>query len=280
MSSALPEYLVPILDRIAIREGLIDASTEVETGSNIGDNFTSRLLRVVIMGYRQQGDGNKVESKLHLLCKLAPENVKRREDFQGELAFERESYFYNKLAPQFVQFQAEKGLPEEDQFKSFPKCYEVYSDPENGVYVIIIEDLRPKKFAMWPKEKPMPASYLTATLRELAKFHAISFALKDQRPEVFAEHKQLVDITEAFMSSENMRSMFRQSYQRVIDVLEADEHKAILRDIQENCKEYFQACQTEVASNRFGVVIHGDFWNNNILFRTNAVVREILDFNF
>lgn len=271
--SSLPKYLVPILEKIANREDLIDFSIEVDTGSNTGDNFMSQLLRVVITGYRNQVDGSKVEDKLHLLCKLAPENVNRRKDFQGELAFNRESYFYTKIVPQFMQFQAEKELPEADQFKSFPKCYEVFSDAESGVFAIIIEDLRPKKFTMWPKEKPMSVDYLAATLRELAKYNAISFALKDQRPEQFAEHKKLTELTEAFMSSENVCSMLRESYQRAIDVLKNDEYKVILRDVQQNCKKYFQACQNEVVSDRFGVVNHGDFWNNNILFRTNETVR-------
>lgn len=125
---------------------------------------------------------------------------------------------------------------------------------------------------MWPKEKPMPVDYLAAVLRELAKYHAVSFALKDQRPEPFVEHKKLIDITENCMSSANMRSMFTQCYQRVIDVLQNEEQKDIMRDIQRKFKQYLQACQNEVASDRFGVVAHGDFWNNNILFRTHEEV--------
>lgn len=273
--STLPDYLIPILEKIAKREKFIDFTTEIDSGSNIGDNFTSQLLRIVITGHRQQLNGHEIQDKLHLLCKLAPENAKRREDFQGELSFDRESYFYTKLAPQFMQFQAEKVLPEMDTFKSFPKCYEVFSDAENGIFVVIIEDLRPKQFSMWPRELPMPVDYVAASLRELAKYHAISFVLKDQRPEQFAEHKKLIDVTEAFMMSENIRSMFVQSYQRVIDVLQNDEHKDIMRDMQRNVKEYFLACQTGEAADRFGVVTHGDLWNNNILFRTDEAVSGI-----
>lgn len=274
--SLLPEYLVPFLEKIAKNESLIDFTIDVDSGSNIGDNFTSELLRVVITGYQQPVKSNKVERKLNLLCKLAPQSAQRRQDFQAGMSFDRESYFYTNILPQFLRFQTEKGLPETDQFKSFPKCYEVFSDAENGIYVIILEDLRPKEFAMWPKEKPMPVDYLAAVLRELAKYHAVSFALKDQRPEHFAEHKKLVDITENCMSSENMRSMFTQCYQRVIDVLQNEEQKDIMRDIQRKFKQYFQACQNEVASDRFGVVTHGDFWNNNILFRTHEGVRQCL----
>lgn len=269
---ALPKYLLPILEKIAKREGFIEFTTEVDSGSNVGDNFTSELLRIIITGHRQPVTGTADEEKLHLMCKLAPENAKRCADFQGELSFDRESYFYTKLMPQFAEFQAEKGLPAVDQFKAFPKCYDVFSDTENDVYVVTIEDMRPKDFAMWPKEKPMDVEYVAATLRELAKYHAISFAMKDQRPEQFAEHKKLIDVTQAFLTSENMHSMFRQCYERVIDALQNDDYKDILRDVQRNIKKYFQECQTEEAADRFGVVTHGDLWNNNILFRTNEAV--------
>lgn len=275
--SSLPKYLIPILEKIAKNEGFVDFITDVNTGSNIGDNFTSQLLRVVIAGCRQQADGSKIEEQLHLLCKLAPENEKRREEFQVDSGFDSESYFYTRIVPQFMQFQLDRGLPEDDHFRSFPKCYEVFSDPENGHYAIIIEDLRPKKFAMWPKEKPVPENYLAKTLRELAKYHAISFAMKDQQPEQFAEHKKLTNPAESSFS-ESMLTSFWESHQRTIDVLQDDEQKTIMRDVQKNCEKYFQVGEDDVEAN--GVVIHGDLWNNNILYRTNETVRRILSEQF
>lgn len=97
---------------------------------------------IVISGHRQKTGGSKIEVKL-----------KRREDFQGNLKLIRESYFYKKLMPQFTQFQNEKSLQKADQIKFLPKYYEAISNVESGAHAIIIEDLRPKKFAMWPKEK-------------------------------------------------------------------------------------------------------------------------------
>lgn len=196
---ALPAYLVPILKRIAEKEGFVDFTTDVGSGSNIGDNFMGELLTAVISGKQKQNYGKEIDTKLNLLCKLAPTSAQRRKEFLADEVFGREAYFYNTVAPAFTRFQQENGLPDEDQFKAFPKCYEAIHDPENEIYAIIMQDLRPEGFAMWPKKEPTPTSYSRLFVRELAKFHAISFAMKDQQPEQFKEFEKLNDVLRLFI---------------------------------------------------------------------------------
>lgn len=141
----LPAYLAPILARITKKEGFIDYTTDIGAGTNVGDNFGSELLRAVISGKRTSNDGkSSVEAKLNLLCKFAPTNEHRRKEFMADILFERETYFYNKVLPTFIRFQQDKGLPEADQFHSFPKCYETVHDSEKEIFAIVMQDLRPE----------------------------------------------------------------------------------------------------------------------------------------
>lgn len=269
---ALPEYLPPILERIAEKENFVNFTINFGSGSNVGDNFSGDLVSAIISGRRKQKDDKEVDAELSLLCKLAPANAQRRKELECDVFFERESYFYNTVAPTFTRFQQERGLSEEDQFKAFPKCYEAVYDPENGICVIIMEDLRTKGFAMWPKQKPAPASYCRLFVREMAKFHAISFAMKDQQPERFEEFKKLNDLTNVYVKVPNKVEFFWNSCKRVIGALENENHKDIVRDIQNNIPAYVASCLGREAANRFGVISHGDCWNNNFLYRPNEKV--------
>lgn len=278
--AALPDYLVPILKRIAEKEGFAEFTTDVGSGSNVGDNFLGELLTAAISGKQKQKDGTTIDATLNLLCKLAPSNAQRRKEFLADVVFDRETYFYNVVAPEFIRFQQEKGLADDEQFKAFPKCYEAIHDPENEVYAVIMEDLRPEGFGMWPKQKPTPPAYSRLFVRELAKLHAISFAMKDQEPEKFEKFKKLDDILKKFSESASRIEFFTNCYDRAIDALDDEKPKEIMKDIRNNIPEYIELCLGEEAANRNGVIAHGDCWNNNLLFRANKEVVHRLNFYF
>lgn len=272
--SALPKYLPPILKQIAEKKCFTNFLTDIGSGTNIDDTLVGELLTAEISGEQRQRDGHEIDAKLNLLCKVAPANSQQRKESMADLLFKRESYFYNTVAPAFIHFQQAKGLPEEDQFKAFPRCYEAVCDQEKEVFAIVMEDLRPKGFAMWPMQKPVPPAQCRLFVRELAKFHAISFAMKDQQPEKFEEYRNLDDLLPALNSTSDSINLLRNSYKRAIEALESEEHKQIMRDIEARILEYFESCLGKNATEAFGVVSHGDTWNNNILYRTNSQVRS------
>lgn len=237
-----------------------------------------RILTAVISGKQKPKDDLEIDAKLNLLCKIAAANAQQCKESMADLLFKRESYFYNTVAPAFMHFQQEKGLPEKDQFKAFPQCYEAVCDQEKEVFTIVMEDLRPKGFTMLPMQKPIPPAHCRLFMRELAKFHAISFAMKDQQPEEFEEFKKLDDLLSALNSTPDSINSFRNSYNRAIEALESEEHKNIMRDVETRTPEYFESCLGRNAAEAFGVVSHGDTWNNNILYRTNSQVRSGINY--
>lgn len=55
-------------------------------------------------------------------------------------------------------------------FSSFPKMYACKIDDENGIHILIMEDLRANKYGMWPREKVIPLEHQLFFIRELGKF--------------------------------------------------------------------------------------------------------------
>lgn len=253
--SALPNYIQALLDKIIKENGFKDCAVQIKQGSQAGDGFMSELSCITL----EERNGEK---KLHLVCKVAPLNKNRRKEYISGVAFAREANFYTKLMPSFEKFQNEKKLSKDDQFLAYPKCYAATVDDENEQYAIILEDLRPQEFRMWNKAKPSPIENVRLALREIGKFHGISMAMKDQRPDEFAEFQKCTDIFRVFLESKNMQDMVRGSYEQAMTSLKNQDYKDIMSDLKENFLHYFDYCLNEESAKRFGVVCHGTLYPN------------------
>lgn len=273
----LPGHIENALKRIAEKVELKSFTIQVKSGSQAGDGFSGQMVSVKMMGSRTNDGSSNAETELNLLCKMPPTDEKRRKDFLCDISFEREIYFYTKVLPAFIEFQAQKLIPAADQFRAYPKCYAGLGVDGDGDFAIIMEDLRPIGFQMWNKAKPTTFNNIRLVLEQIGKFHAISLVMKDQRPDEFAEFKKLTDIMSIFVTTSNMRGMFDASYERAKNALRDDHHKAIMSKVQANYVDYIFSCLNESVCGDFAVVSHGDLWNNNIMYRFD---RNVSVFQF
>lgn len=248
----LPNYAQDLLNKIAKENGFIDYTIQNDYSSTPGEGLAGVLFRIKI-------SDNKSDKKLELVCKVAPDNAIYRKEFCIDEAFHGEALFYTKLMPAFMKFQQEKNLPKDDQFRCYPKCYGTLINSEKEEYVIVLEDLTVLGYEKWPKSKLTPIEHVRQSMRELGKFHGLSFAMKDQKSDAFAEYKKLRDIFWTLCQSENMQAMFGSSFDRTIDSLKSEKHKNIVRHVKENFLRYVDDCFKPNTSDRFHVVNHGNY---------------------
>lgn len=247
----VPNFISDVIDRIIKENGFRDYSLEIKAGSNVGDGFTSDISCITIT--ERNGD-----QQLNLVCKMAPLNKNRRNEFISDIAFAREVLFYDKLMPLFAKFQEEKQLSKDNQFLAYPKCYGTVFDEDKEQYALFLEDLRPKQFKLWNKAKASPIDNVRLAMHEIGKFHGISFAFKDQKPDTFAEFKKLSDIFKFFMEKENMVKLFTTCYSNATSSLKNEQHSKIYSDIEKNFAQYFDDCLNEKLIGPLGVVCHGN----------------------
>lgn len=268
--SSLSEYVHKLLNEIASDEGFSKFEISSEAGANREDGFLGSLVSVAISGDCK--DGSKLEN-LQLLCKIIPNSADRDGEFKTEKVFEREVLMYTKMLPLITQFQRDKGLTESECFVSYPKCYASIANAAESQYVIIMEDLRTQGFVMWPKRQPAPIAQIELVLREVAKLHSVSFALRDQRPQLFEELRGIKDYYRVIFEH-NFMPIMNEAFDRTIPILENREHIDIIADIRKNTLEYFNACLDDGVCEPFGVIGHGDCWNNNYMFRYGDPVSQ------
>lgn len=247
----LPNFAEDLLHKIAKENGFIDYTIQNNYSSKPGEGLAGLLFRIKI-------SDNKIDKKLELVCKVAPDNAIYRKEFCTDIAFHGEAIFYTKLMPAFTKFQQEKHLPKDDQFRCYPRCYGTFINPEKDEYAIVLEDLTVLGYEKWPKSKLTPIEHVNKSMRELGKFHGLSFAMKDQRPNEFAEYKKLREIWWTLCQSENMQAMYGSSFDRTIDALKNEKHKQIVRHVKDNFLRYVDDCFKPNTLDHFHVVNHGN----------------------
>lgn len=272
-TNVLPEFLTVLLKQIAEREGFTDYSFDVSNGSNHGDGFLAVIKRVIVSGSR-----NGKTEKLPLICKLMPTSKARRDQFNSDAVFIREAFMYSQVLPTFAAFQQEKGLSLEDGFCEYPKCYGTLDDKENDRFVIVLEDLKAKNYQLFDKLLPADFNHVKLFAESLGKFHAVSFALKDQRPEEFAKFKHLKDVFVQQVEDQidMMIQMFSFCFDKSIAAFKPEEVAEIkaLTHLKENVVEILKKTASAEAAEPFSIINHGDCWNNNMMYVYGAEVNK------
>lgn len=177
---SLPEYIVNLIDDIARREQLTDYQIELSDASKRGENFTGVLTFLQISGTRNI-NGKSTLGAIHLVLKTAPSSRNRRQVFQAITGFKCEVEMYTKVLPRFITFQENKLLKTEDKPFAIAKVYATVCDEENDQFAIIMEDLRIKNFDKIRGSNSITYEHARLIMAKLAKYHAISFALRDQQ---------------------------------------------------------------------------------------------------
>lgn len=265
----IPEYLHKLLETIATREGFADGYTIISrSGSNVGDGFQGIMLSVVISGTR---NGNPNDD-LVLICKIPPLSELRRKMAVG--AFKQEIAGYESYLPALVKFQQESGISEADGFFAFPKCYGTFADEDKLEFALVLEDLRHNGFRMWNKYLPIDYKHVELALTQLGKFHALSFALRSQQPELF---KQFQDLNSGMFKSvkdfPGSKVFFEKNFDQAIEALHPEDDKEAitkLTDLRNNCMSILGRAVSSADAEPFTVFCHGDCWNNNMMFQYDS----------
>lgn len=265
--SDLPDFVLRLLDKIATDEGFVEHRIETTAGSKRGDGFMGLMVCATIVGTRKTDKKTTKEDELHLLCKLQPTNPERRKEFMSDVVFEREVLAYTEIIPLLVAFQREKGLTEGECFTAFPKCYAAVADAAKGEFALIMEDLRARGFVLWPKTKSFDIDHARTVIENLAKYHAISVALRDQRPDEYASISKHKELMLDFFKNDKMVQMFSLSYDRAIAVLRDPKHIEIAKHVRDDMRGFIEQCVGVDVKDQFSVMSHGDCWINNMLFQ-------------
>lgn len=156
-----------------------------------GDNYLSTVNKIKVTGIV---DGEEV--KTSLVVKSLPTNIGRRNTYRSAEFFQNEIAFYTEVIPKFQKFLEDKGRSE---ILCIPRHLDSVMDGENDY--IALEDVCLLGYEPISRQNCINEDECKIILRTVAKFHAISFAYKDQRGEEFL--KIVENLHETYFSKEH-----------------------------------------------------------------------------
>ncbi|KAF9412776.1 hypothetical protein HW555_008779 [Spodoptera exigua] len=151
-----------LLHTIAKEQKFVDYSLDIKEISSGGANYTSKLFSVTVT------EGTHT---LRLFCKVAAIGEKMRA--QLDKIYTTEHFFYTKLAKMYRNIEDKCGIPDELKL-NISKYYG--SNTEMNEEAMVLEDLTASGYEAYDRFKSIDWPYAQAAVRELAKFHACSWA--------------------------------------------------------------------------------------------------------
>ncbi|CAH1116681.1 unnamed protein product [Phaedon cochleariae] len=180
------------------------------------------------------------------------------------IAFHREAMVYEKIVPLFMDLQRKKGI--QMPFDSVPKCYQTIEN--QNLEAIILEDMRKSGYRLHNRTIPMDLPHLKLILENYAKWHALSFAVRDQNNGELESNK-LTNVARYYFRKDSTRKLLVKytKYAHQI-LLEKNEHfladtleRILQKGVADTILEVLNSDVDEC------VITHGDGWNNNFLFK-------------
>lgn len=221
-----------------------------QPGSETYDGFTSKTYTV---------DISDEKKSLHLFVKV-PLRVGWFANIPIHKLFHNEVYFYSILYPAYLEFLKERGF--EDGFRNVPICYGIQEE------LIALENLKRNNFRMLPKGKTINDSHFVLATKTFAKFHAVSFAFKDQKRELYDSFtKNIKKCLGEVMFTANFEKFLVASIQDFINILDPVEDKYIL-DACDNLAENLLNVMLNIENhaNNYSIITQGDCWSNNMMY--------------
>lgn len=252
-----------LIKSIAQKEEISSYDLTFQPGSIKGDNYLGVITNIIIKD-RQSS------KSLDLILKTATSNEETRKQVPIHLAYIREVFIYEELFKVYEDFQNEFCIKR--PFKAHTKCYGSYLEKPNEC--LVFQNMKAIGYKMWSRREPMNSEHIGMVFAEYGKLHGLSFALKHHKPGVFEKISKNMnnDYMEEF-SDEVIENLYGTLFKKLINDFKDDKK---IQDILQNYynKEAIDFPKEFWKVKDFAVFVHGDCWNNNMLFKYDNEINQ------
>lgn len=265
MSDKISEQQINIWVRnIMRREDIENYTLNISGTSENAEGYTTDVIFVQINGQKKSSHENM---QLDIVLKLSKAMTSLFDTDMKEI-YKRELLVYEKIFPALRTFETERKV--KDFFTAVPKCYETIS--ADGRDILILENLRIKGYVEHNRLTPMNISHIKLVLKNYAKFHAISFAFKDQNKNEFKKLlENYPDVFYKIMLESAFSTVFQPKVISTYDLVKNVDEKLATKIngfIEKGILNIMKGILKDPPKE--SVIRHGDCWNSNFLFKYNV----------
>lgn len=289
-----PDYVSQFLHKIAIQEGFLPEAYLIEERQpqqrthqrrqRPHKYFTAKLRHVTIRGGRTVST-LPLGNTLDLVC-VTPATAELHA---------REVYALRDILPTMLKFHCElHNLTSEttsaanpDTFVRWPSYYGTMNQTDQPD-ALVLKDVVDADFGLSRDSLLLDVELSRCALIELAKLHAVSFAMRDKRPELLQELRDQMphgEMPVLLQKAEDpaCREQWLHEFNEAIGTLEADETGLVeeMEALRDSYAERLRSClilaETTEEYQATAVFSHGDFWLPNVgfLFAKFGIVQSL-----
>ncbi|KAG5896182.1 hypothetical protein JTB14_016957 [Gonioctena quinquepunctata] len=206
--------------------------------------------------------------KLEVVVKKAFDDESLRINFPMEKMFLNECLFYKTIWPTLVEGSSEV-------FDKIPKCYSM--DITTNKEKLVLENLKFKNFEVLQKKNFFDKNHVELIFSEYGKFHGLSFAYKTKFPQNFQEISS--GLWNFWHHVEDMKVMTES-----MEITVKQCAKFLTTEDDTEMVDKFKVYEDQVLDiflesvkyeGDHSVILHGDCWSNNIMFRYDEFKKPI-----
>lgn len=280
--------------KLALEKGMKSYEISARPVSSVGENSYGFIMQVCLKAppiYTTKKETEIVtpSKQFTTILKISPKNPAFRAHSRIVDLYKREVFMYQKVFKEFKILEQQRlrelknfvnGNCDKATNLTFDIVPEIlYANLDLEDEFIICEDLTLSDYKQNSRTNMPTYDLVCETLHSIAKMHAMSFVLQYRKPELF---KALVEQMSDNLFTEDMEPLtveFGKKYIRRTRVMLEQEtkhlHKHIeaLENLENNFKEICLKCVDGKAVAPYAVICHGDFWNNNILYKYDVSAK-------
>ncbi|KDR21244.1 uncharacterized protein LOC110828251 [Zootermopsis nevadensis] len=243
-------------------------SYKVRTLTQPGDNYNSTMLAVDVV-FQQH---SKTPHTRSLVAKLLPPTKFLCEVINIDVTFRKEVNAYALVFPEFYRLQRGREIPESEILDVFPKLYGARinrngdrNEKADETAILLLENLKISGYETGDRRNGLNLKHMELGVSQLARFHAVSVALKIQKPRLFKE--TVLRACESFKiaSQVDETGLPKWISSTMKYVKEIPQCEPYLKKIESSL---IQFVKKELSPKEpFAAFIHNDLWVNNIMFQ-------------
>lgn len=241
-------------------QGFTNCVVKVETVGKRGDNYIANVKRLIA-----QESGVNDGLPLKVIAKLAPTIEQVREMIGTDDAFKNEILVYTELLAKYDELQHEAKIPDKEKFKH-PICYG--SNVEAPHETIILEDLCETGYVLLNRFVSMTDEEVKMAVKDLAKFHALSYVLKVNNKKMHDDMKvRLKNIWARTAESEQMTEYAAAMERETQSLIKNEDYRKRTEGLILNMNKLSLDMHHDDIESEYSAIIQGDCWVNNMMFQ-------------
>ncbi|XP_063384409.1 uncharacterized protein LOC134670530 [Cydia fagiglandana] len=255
----LADPQIKLVENVLQEKGFTRGKIVVEQVGKKGDNYIAHVKRFI---YEAENG-----TTFKMIGKVAPVAEQLRLMMKTMILFNNEIVMYNLVLPKLNEIQNAAGVTEDEKVR-FPACYGVVT--EEPYELILLEDLNEAGFEMLDRMKPLTNESVRLVVKDLAKYHSLSYVFKDSEPEIYESYSnRLLNMWAIIGNEPEAHQFFEKGENDLLKMMYdvSDKHKNALRGSMTQIAPIAKKMQSYEKGSKYSVILQGDCWNNNFLFR-------------